>query len=101
MEEDFSPQEKKALERLERAQQQWPLVRWMQALLGMSNIFAGFRSYHAHGEETLGVLLGLLGLACLLIAIVNWHGFASRMLLLKMVRDRYPKQDQPIQPEAT
>lgn len=109
---ELTPREKKLVEHLRKQERQWPRLRWF--LLG-TGIFAilcsGFIAIELiqHIDTILAVhddvvsrgwLLGfalfwpkcllLFGCgACFIIwAIINWHGNASRVLLLKLLEAR-------------
>lgn len=80
--------EKQALDRLRRIDRQWPTFRWVLLGLGVFNMLSGASSWFRHGDEVFGAFAGVGGLCVLLIAIRDWRGNASRMLLLKLYEDR-------------
>ena len=80
--------EKRALERLRRIDRQWPAFKWVLISLGFLNIYNGLSSYLRHDDHAVGLLYGLIGFAVIAIAIRDWHGNASRRLLLHMYKDQ-------------
>ena len=80
--------EKRALGRLRRIERQWPTARWLLLGLGIFNILNGALSYFLHHDQSFGVAVGFIGLFAFTIAIRDWHGNASRKLLLKLYKEQ-------------
>ena len=88
MEKHMDESEKRALNRLRRLDRQWPTVKLVLVALGAFNILSGASSYFRHNDQALGILAGFTGLMALVVAVRDWHGNASRTLLLKLYKDQ-------------
>ena len=87
MDNELTTIEKRALDRLMKDEERWWMTRWLFVILAFTNSFNAYGSF-ARGEEVWPLLYIALGMACLIIAIVNWHGRPTRILLLRLMKDR-------------
>ncbi|WP_448243729.1 hypothetical protein [Pseudoxanthomonas mexicana] len=87
MTEDLSPLEQQALAKLIRIEEKWPLMKWLLIILAAFNFFTAYRSF-MRADEAWGLLSGIVAFVCLVTAIVNWQGKPSRVLLLRLMKDR-------------
>ena len=87
MTENLSPLEQQALAKLIRIEEKWLLMRWLLIILAAFNFFTAYRSF-MRADEAWGLLSGTVAFVCLVAAIVNWQGKPSRVLLLRLMKDR-------------
>ena len=68
-------------------EERWWMTRWLFVILAFTNSFNAYDGF-ARVQEVWQILYLAVDLACLIIAIVNWPGRPTRILLLRLMKDR-------------
>ena len=100
---EFNQQERRMVERLRKQERQWRWARWTTLLVGVFNVgvcvFISFLVLpHVQSEKDMASAALMLAITfpgilifagsatvCLALAVRDWHGNTTRMLLLRLV----------------